>query len=171
MKREGGVQHYVSDLEDTIERAMPRLLAISDEASANRSNPGGWSAREIIGHLIDSASNNQKRFVTGQFRKDLVFDGYEQNAWVTAQQYQHAPWRDLVALWTAFNRHLAHVMAAVPDDVRTRVHRTHNFFDIATRSVPAEEATTLGYLMEDYVVHLHHHLKQVLGNDWNAEPR
>jgi hypothetical protein len=163
------VQPYVIDLQKTVERATPRLLAIGEAASAVRSAPRQWSPREIIGHLIDSASNNHKRFVTGQFRSDLIFDGYEQNAWVAAQQYQEASWTDLIALWAAFNRHLAHVMAAVPDEVRARLHGKHNFFDIATRSVPADHPVTLDFLMEDYVVHLHHHLEQVLGDDWSAQ--
>src|SRR5262245_22175525 len=92
-----------------------RLFTVADETrSALRPAPGQWSAREVLGHLIDSASNNHRRFVLAQSSDFGKFDGYDQNPWVERQRYHEAPWRDLVALWTAYNRHLAHVIAVTP---------------------------------------------------------
>ena len=62
------------------------------------------------------------------FQEDLVFSGYDQDKWVALQQYQEADWEDLLTLWASFNRHLARVMAATPDEIRRREHRSHNFF-------------------------------------------
>src|SRR4029077_3315712 len=107
------------------------LLAIDDEASGRRPAPGKWSPREIVGHLIDSASNNHQRFVRAQFQNHLTFAGYDQDAWVARQCYQHAPWHELVALWAGFNRHLARVMASVPEDLRTRQFAQHNLHELA----------------------------------------
>jgi hypothetical protein len=162
------MQDYVIDLQKTVERATSLLVALGDDASAKRPAPGKWSAREIIGHLIDSASNNHQRFVRSQWQDDLMLQGYEQDAWVSAQQYQQAPWRDLVTLWASFNRHIARVMAAVPDAARTRLRPRHNLDDLAWEPVPASEPTTLDYLMRDYVGHLKHHLRQALGQDWDG---
>ena len=162
------MQDYVTDLLSTIDQATPRLLALGAAASGRRPAAGKWSAREVIGHLIDSASNNHKRFVAAQGRDDLVFQGYDQEAWVERQRYQEAPWEDLVALWAAFNRHLARVMAAVPAEDLTRTRRTHNLHEIAWRPVPSHDPATLDYFMNDYVGHLHHHLRQVLGDGWNG---
>jgi len=117
------------ELRSTVERAAPRLLAISETDSAKRPAPGKWSPREIVGHLIDSASNNHQRFVRAQFQDDLVFPGYDQDAWVLAQQYQARAWQDLVALWRGFNLHIAHVIETVPPDVRLRV-QTHHLLQI-----------------------------------------
>jgi len=122
----------------------------------------------VMGHLVDSAWNNHQRFVRAPSMNSLVFDGYDQDAWVQTQRYQEASWPDLVALWRSMNLHLARVMVAVPADVRTRVHTTHNLDRIAWRTVPAGQPTTLDYFMADYVGHLHHHLRQVLGDRWNA---
>ena len=97
-----------------------------------------------------------------QFQDGLVFTGYDQEAWVAAQRYQDAPWAALVNLWRAFNLHLAHVMTAVPIDVRRREHRAHNLNQIAWRPVPSGDPATLDYFMEDYVGHLKHHLRQIL---------
>lgn len=152
---------YVTELGDTVEQASLELSRVSDAAAAARAAPGMWSAKEIIGHLIDSAANNHQRFVRARWQDDLVFEGYAQDAWVTVQQYQEAEWQALLALWREYNRHLARVMAAVPHDVRYRVHRRHNFHEIAWQPVSADEPAALDYLMADYVAHLHHHLRQV----------
>ena len=150
------------DLVNAIDTAVPRLQRLSDDATTRRPAPGKWSPREIVGHLIDSASNNHQRFVRARFQDHLVFNGYEQERWVEAQQYQQAPWSELLTLWAAFNRHLARVMAATPAERRQRPQTTHNLDQIAFRPVPSGSPATLDYFMEDYVLHLQHHVDQVL---------
>jgi hypothetical protein len=149
-------------LRAAVERGATRLLALSAEESSARPARGAWSPREVVGHLIDSAANNHVRFVRAQLQDDLVFPGYAQDAWVAAQGYQHASWPELVALWRAYNHHLARVIELVPADVRTRERRRHNLYEIAWRPVPADQPATLEYFMRDYVGHLEHHLAQVL---------
>ena len=76
---------------ETIEQALPLLQKITDEAASEKPNPDKWSKKEILGHLIDSASNNQHKFVrTIQATTHLDFVGYAQNFWVDAQQYNQA---------------------------------------------------------------------------------
>src|SRR5215204_4697516 len=91
-------------------------------------------------------------------RDDLVVEGYEQDAWVSAQRYQDAPWLELVLLWMTYNRHLARLMAATPAADRDRVRHVHNLHLRAFRAVPADRPVTLDYFMNDYVYHLEHHL-------------
>src|SRR5438067_304862 len=155
---------YVADLLAIVDTGTPALLALGDEASAKRPAPGKWSPREIVGHLIDSASNNHQRFVRAQFQDDLTFTGYDQDAWVASQRYQDAPWTDLVALWASFNRHLARVMELIPEAIRARPVRRHNLHQLAFRPVPEGEPATLDYFMRDYVDHLAHHVRQILGD-------
>jgi len=152
-------------LAEAVERATPRLLALSDAAAATPPAPDKWSPKQIIGHLIDSASNNHGRFVRAQLDDDLVFPGYEQERWVDAQRYNDAPWADLVALWRGFNLHIARVMASTPDDVAHRPRARHNLDAIAFRTVPRDRPATLAYFMDDYVDHLEHHLAQIFPRD------
>ena len=156
------MQDYVTELQTAVDAALPRLLALPDEATRRRPAPGKWSPREIIGHLVDSASNNHQRFVRAQFQDDLIFAGYAQDDWVAVQRYQDAPWTELVQLWANFNRHLARVMAATPEALRMRRHARHNLHELAWRPVPQSKAATLDYFMRDYVGHLKHHLSQIL---------
>jgi hypothetical protein len=157
------MQGYVIELRRTVAEATPLLLALTDHASAHRPAPGVWSPRETLGHLIDSASNNHHRFILAQFRDDLVFAGYEQEEWVRVQHYRDAPWKELVALWQSYNLHLARVMEAAPEQVRMRERPKHNLYQIGWQIIAEDKPATLDYLMSDYVGHLKHHLRQILG--------
>lgn len=153
-------------LSDALDRAEPMLRAIPELDAACHPAPGKWSPKQVIGHLIDSAANNHQRFVRAALQDGLVFPGYAQDAWVDLQRYDAAPWPALLALWLAYNRHIATVMAAVPAEVRLRVRAKHNLDEIATYAPKTPEQATLDYFMLDYVDHLEMHLRQILGSRW-----
>ncbi len=155
-------------LSRVVDRAQPALTQIQDAESARPLATGKWSARQVLGHLVDSASNNHARFVIAQGRADLSFSGYEQEDWVERQHYQTTPWADLVELWTALNRHLVRVMAVVDDEERLRERVPHTLDTMAWRPVAADHPATLEYLMVDYIDHLEHHLRQILGDGWTG---
>ena len=111
---------------------------------------GGWSRKQVLGHLIDSASNNHQRFVRATLQGSLDFPGYEQQGWVRVQAVEEAPWPALIDLWTSYNRHLAHVIAHLPPAQ----------LEAACR-IGSGEPVTLRFLVEDYLRHLLHHLTQV----------
>src|SRR3954453_13165915 len=129
------MEKVLEDFRQTIEEAAARLLLIPEEESQTPVVEGKWSAKEIIGHLIDSASNNHQRFVRAQFQDDLVFAGYEQDAWVRAQQYSRQSWPLLIQLWKSFNLHLLHVMAQIPEQVRKTPRVKHNLHRIPWQTV------------------------------------
>jgi hypothetical protein len=152
---------FAEDLRVTAMRASTALRAFTPEHAARELRPGKWSPVEIIGHLVDSASNNHQRFVRARFRTDLRFEGYDQDAWVSAQAYRGASWPRLLDLWESFNLHLAHVMETTPDDVLQVRRSDHNLHQLAWEVVPEGEPVTLEYFMRDYVGHLKHHLRQI----------
>lgn len=153
--------HHAQDLAVTVRRAAQRLRNVAEAEAARRPGPAKWCAKEIIGHLIDSAANNHQRFVRARWQKDLVFDGYAQDDWVAAQDYRSAPWHELLDLWLSYNLHVARVMAGVPEHVRVAPHARHNLDQLAWQPVPQGQPATLDYFMEDYVSHLKHHLRQI----------
>jgi hypothetical protein len=152
---------FLASFRTTVTRSAERMLAISDRDASARRAPGKWSRKEIVGHLIDSAANNHARFVRAQASDDLVFPGYDPEAWVRAQRYGDRPWPDLVALWREYNLHLASVMASADAQVIDRPRSRHSLDTIAFVPVAAGEPATLAYLMRDYVTHLEHHLRQL----------
>ena len=146
-------KNIARNLRDTVNEAISWLNSISDDESARATAPGKWSRKEIIGHLIDSASNNHQRFVRGQLADHYTSAGYAQNEWVSLQRYRDAEWLSLVALWREYNLHLARIIESTPDDV-AESHRV--------QLVDSNEAQSLGWWMSDYVGHLKHHLEQIL---------
>jgi len=144
-----------SRLSADVTAAETRLRALSERYAAEPRNGGKWSPKEILGHLVDSASNNHQRFVRAQLAPSLRVPGlrvpgYEQERWVSVQRYQDQAWSDLVALWSAYNRHLAHVIAAIPEE------RRHVSCEIG-----GDAPVTLEYVVLDYVGHIQHHLRQI----------
>jgi hypothetical protein len=158
-----GWQAFLEDFQETVEVAAPRLLLITEEQSQIPRAEGKWAPREIIGHLIDSASHNHQRFVRAQFIDELIFPGYEQEEWVEVQHYDEASWVHLVDLWKHYNLHLVHVMSHVSEQIRTKARTKHNLSKIAWRTVAEDQPVTLEYFMRDYVAHLRNHLGQILG--------
>lgn len=150
-----------AELRLVVEHTASELAAISEETSQKVRVEGEWSAKQVLGHLIDSAANNHHRFVRAQLGDDLVFDGYKQEDWIRIQRYDEAAWTDLIGLWRAYNLHLSHVIKHIPDEVLTRQHIAHSLDKITWRPVPADEPTTLLYLVEDYLAHLREHLRQL----------
>jgi len=130
--------------------SSPRLAAFAD-AEVSAKLPGRWSKKEILGHLIDSASNNHQRFVRALLDSRIEFPEYKQDGWVAAQRYAAEPWDTLVNLWLYLNRHLVHLMHAIP--ISAREH---------TIAIGGKEPVTLGFVMEGYLDHLEHHLDQIL---------
>ena len=155
------MKQFLEDFSRTIQEAEKQLIAIPENTAAAGA-PGKWSPKQIIGHLIDSAANNHQRFVRAQTTNDLVCPGYDQEAWVSAQRYDQESWANLVLLWSAYNRHLAHFMSAMSEDALKRDRQEHNLDVVAFKSVPKNTSTTLEYFIRDYVDHLVHHLNQIL---------
>jgi DinB superfamily len=157
-----GYAAFLTDFGETIKTTAARLLEISDDRSAVPRVEGKWSRKEIIGHLIDSAANNHSRFVRAQFTDELIFPGYEQNAWVESQRYQEKPWRELVELWQLYNRHILHIMKVTPEETRMKLRHKHNLHVIASDKLSPDKPVTLDFFMRDYVDHLKKHLGQIL---------
>jgi hypothetical protein len=153
---------FLDQFSDTLSDAAPRLLAISEQQSEVPRAEDKWSAKQVIGHLIDSATNNHQRFVRAQFTDELIFLGYEQNEWVRVEHFQEEPWRDLIQLWRLYNQHILHIMKYAPEDTRTKLRQRHNLHQLASEQIKEDEPVTLEFFMRDYVDHMKKHLKQIL---------
>ena len=144
------MKEIAESLRAEIDAALPRLAAMDETAAVAPRAPGKWVRKEILGHLIDSAANNHQRFIRAQYDDAYVGPAYDQLAWVAANGYMQRPWNELVDLWVALNRHLAHVIECARRE------------KLGTTCVIGEnEPATLEWVMRDYVRHLRHHLDQI----------
>lgn len=129
---------------------IPELLtSIEDKSFNEKSNPDKWSKKEIIGHLIDSATNNHQRFVRGQF-EDKPKISYDQNEWNKFNFYQQIDNNQIINFWTIYNKQLLELFKRIPEA------------NLKYQCLVGDKLFTLEFLMIDYVDHLEHHLKQVV---------
>ena len=164
MSTQNTYAQFLADFRETIVGATARLNSITPEESRRKSPADDWAPIEVLGHLVDSATNNHQRFVRAQFTDDLVFPGYDQDGWVSAQKYHDESWPDLIQLWSSYNLHLLHLVSVIPPDVLSKQREKHSLDQIAFELVPQDQPATLEYLIRDYVDHLRHHLDQI----WRA---
>ena len=135
-------------LSEIVAAALPWLEGISGAQASQPPAPGKWSAKQVLGHLIDSAVNNLQRIVRLETAAggEILSLGYEQEAWVDAQRYADRDWVTLVELWRVLNEHIAWTIRHVS---------RHNLDRVCV--FPASRMS-FGFLLEDYVAHMEHHL-------------
>jgi hypothetical protein len=143
------MQQISDEIRGLVNAWESRLISMRPEEIQAREAEGRWSVKEILGHLVDSASNNHQRIVRLQIVQELSFPDYtaDNEKWVASQRYQEEDWNELVWLWKYLNLHLAHVIK-------------HIRFESLEHSWKAGAATPirLGDLILDYLSHLKMHL-------------
>ena len=144
------MQELSKRLTDLVARTERDFVRFSDADTVQPAISGGWSRKQILGHLIDSASNNHQRFVRALLQDELRWPGYDQTGCVRVQHYQEMAWSDLAGFWAAYNRMLAHILEGVPEEKQ----KTPCF-------IGGHPMMTLEQLAADYIKHMEHHLAQL----------
>ena len=126
-------------LTETVERELPNVRALVEEQASLPRAPGKWSAKEELGHLIDSAANNHIRFVGGALTGQFHGPGYAQDDWVRLHGYGAMHWQTLVDFWFSYNRFLAGLVDRIPEPQ----WQTECFID---RNAPSDAAVSGGRL-------------------------
>jgi hypothetical protein len=138
-------------LRETIAAEEPRLRAISEASASAGREPGAWTKKQELGHLIDSATNNRVRFVRGALENGFSGPSYDGDGWVAMGGYNEMTWASLIDLWKALNQALARVVDNTPIDRLPAQCR-----------VGDAQPVTLQFLIEDYVLHMRHHLDHIV---------
>ena len=146
-----------AELKQILNLTHASLNALSEQETSVPPKSGKWCKKEILGHLIDSASNNHQRFVRAALAGSLTFPGYQQAELVELERPRKVPWKLLVEFWVSYNRYLAHVIAVLPEDAAS-----------VTCNIGDNPPCTLLYIADDYVAHIKHHLNQILGTKFDT---
>ncbi len=133
-----------------LESIPTQLLEISEDLFSMKINSTKWSKKEILGHLIDSAANNHQRFIRVQY-ENIPTIIYDQNKWNELNHYQQLESKHIIQLWTIYNQHLLEILKRIPEENMCLELNVGNEINV-----------TLQFLMDDYLLHLEHHLKQIV---------
>jgi len=153
LKGEYDIPSSMDKLESMLDEMSGLFRQYSEEELLTPRAPGKWSRQQILGHLIDSALNNLRRFCEIQFLpQPYVIQSYHQNELVEVNQYQVLPLDHLLNLWLTLNRQIIHVVRAIPPGkLELAVNPQYG----------NNEFKTLGWIIGDYVEHMEHHKKQL----------
>jgi nitroreductase len=143
------VKRAMDNLGLLIALAPHRLFAITSEHAAAKSAPDSWSAKQELGHLIDSAANNHQRIARAQMESGLAMPGYDGDRWVALHAYQTRDWRELIDVWRGGNKQLLSAAQSAPDESWSHAV-----------TVGGDEQT-VGFVMVDYVRHMAEHLRHI----------
>ncbi len=111
---------------NTFESISQELLSLLDEWESKlqtlpvqviteRRNSQHRTIKQIVGHMVDSASNNTHRVIHLQYQQSpLIFPDYanlgNNDRWIAIQNYQEEDWENLIQLWKYSNIHFCHVI-------------------------------------------------------------
>ena len=136
-------------LKTFVETVPAKLRGIGEEVFTRQPSPEKWSKKQEFGHLIDSAMNNLQRFVRMQY-EDVPTVTYNPDEWNTINNYQELPSEHIIILWQSVNRQIIHIFG----------HADENCLKLLCNTDSAEPKT-FAFLMDDYVVHMEHHLTHI----------
>ncbi len=142
------MNNTITELQNIIEKYTPLLKKVNEPSFRAKPLPGKWSKIEELGHLIDSAQNNIRRFIVAQ-HEDQPHIVYRQDEWVKISNYQDYPVTDLVEFWGLINRHICMILKNTPAEK-------------AGRPVMTQSLHSIEWLAADYNKHLLHHLHHLL---------
>jgi hypothetical protein len=144
------MEAITSKLQSIVTDYSQMMKNITEEEFGKKPYPNKWSKKEILGHTIDSAQNNIRRFIVAQY-ETTPFIIYKQDDWVAISNYQHAAVRDMIELWSLLNKHICNILNNTNPEAAMRNCETND-----------GAINTIEWLARDYVKHLLHHLHQVL---------
>ncbi|OGN91892.1 MAG: hypothetical protein A2Z75_06470 [Chloroflexi bacterium RBG_13_50_10] len=143
------MENVYNELNSIITVFYSKYKDLDNEITSKRPDSDKWTLKEIMGHLIDSASNNHQRFVRLQIVDELIFPGYgkDNSKWLEIERYNEMNFSDIMLLWKQYNILIGNIIKGADES------KLENYW------VLDGDKITLKDLMIDYVRHLKEHVK------------
>lgn len=121
------------------------LMTNNEPLAGIRLAPDKWTLKEMVGHLIDSATNNHQRFIRLQLEAVLVFPKYDSEEWKNVTRIEAFDYQTLVSLWKSYNALILHLIENMNPQALSHVWRRE------------DKDISLEALIHDYFAHLEWH--------------
>lgn len=148
----------IQELQEIIDLFSQKIAAIPEAEFSAKHAPNKWSKKEVLGHLTDSAQNNLRRFICGQYDTTPPKIVYEQDFWVKANDYQAKRSSDVILLWRLVNEQICSALRTMP---------AANYSQSCDTGKQEEQLHSLQWMAEDYVKHMKHHLNQIIPGSYD----
>ena len=143
------MKKVTTELREIVTEFTTKIGAISAAEFSAKPLANKWSKKEVLGHLTDSAQNNLRRFICGQYEVEPPKITYQQDFWVASNNYQAMQKEEIIELWRLMNLRICAVLENMPENLYSKECDTGSLH-------------TLAWIAEDYVKHLKHHLNQII---------
>ena len=109
------------EIGNLIDKWVPKLTSLPKRTITESRNSQHRNIKQILGHLIDSASNNTHRVIHLQYQDSpFSFPNYatsgNNDRWIAIQNYEAADWNNMIWLWKYSLLHFCHVINNVNDE-------------------------------------------------------
>lgn len=149
------MKEVIRELNEIVSDYSLKIKAIPDREFSAKPVPHKWSKKEVVGHLIDSAHNNLRRFICGQYEPEPPFIAYQQDFWVESNSYQQMDRQEVIELWQLMNRRICSVLENMPEENYGKQCNTGSLH-------------SLQWLAADYVKHMKHHINQIISGSFDV---
>ena len=97
-----------------------KLASLPNETITELRNSQNRTIKQILGHLIDSTSNNTHRVIHLQYQQSpFSFPNYatfgNNDRWIAIQDYQFEDWHNMIQLWKYSLLHFCHLINNIED--------------------------------------------------------
>jgi hypothetical protein len=108
----------IREIVSMVEFWEPELASLPEDTIKNRRNSQNRTIKQILGHLIDSVSNNTHRVIHLQYQNSpFEFPNYatfgNNDRWIAIQNYREEDWTNMILLWKYSLLHFCHVIKNV----------------------------------------------------------
>lgn len=150
-----GFEEISKEITSLVSEWERKLISLPADVITLRRNSQNRNIKQIVGHLVDSASNNTHRVVHLQYRElPLRFPNYatygNNDRWITIQNYENENWENLVQHMKFSMLHFAHVI----QNIKPEMLQNDWLADVG-------EKITLKKMVEGFVPHLKLHLSEI----------
>lgn len=153
------MKKIADELQQIVDEYANKIESIPENAFSAKPTPNKWSKKEVLGHLIDSAHNNLRRFIAGQYETLPPHIIYDQDFWVEANGYTISKKSDVIMLWRLMNERICQVLKTMPEQ---------NYSKTCNTGKGSDQLHSLEFLAGDYVKHLKHHINQIIPDSFDV---
>ena len=113
-------------LKSQLRETLAMLACVSNEESASRYEPGKWTVREVLGHMIDTERIMAYRALRIGRGDKTPIEGFEQDDYVKGGNFNHVRWSALCEEFDLVRRSTVSLFSGFSEEAWSRSGTANN---------------------------------------------